>query len=119
MNKYKIVGLINLLIATVQGIVLAFSVVLVPRLYSQTKDLRESFDIEGNINYVPTILLFTFLIALFVSTVYFGYNLFKGNPKYYTHGIVTIAVSILSVFVIQSWMVYAIILPIYQLTASF
>lgn len=119
MAKYKIVGIINLLLGGLQIIyplfALLFTLPRLTRLYSE-------FNAEGP-SFTTTYLVLGFVIFVGLANLFLGLKLFSKaegiTKKYFKYGLALVIVSFLLMGLFSSIASLSIALPIYNLTSQF
>lgn len=118
MNKYKIVGIVNLIAGVIQIIFsLLFLLSTLPKLASIYSNINK----EGP-SYPAAYLMFGLIILLGIASLVAGFKLMRGyenREKYLKFGLALIIIAVsLSGFLV-SVAVVSIIMPLYSLTSEF
>jgi len=117
MTKYKIVGIINLLLGIFQ-LLLMFPLIVIPKLNS----LYADFNMNGQPNftgsYLVTVVAFLLMaINLFLSRK--GFSNVKDKDKYFKVGIIVAVVTFILSGFLTLILTVSILSPIYNLSTQF
>ena len=118
MNKYKVVGVVNLLFGVFQIIypllVIFFTLPRLTELYSE-------LNIQGY-SFISTYLIIGFVMLIGIGNFFFGLNLISKSEKkekYFKYALMLIIASFLFVGILFNLASLSTILPIYNLTSQF
>lgn len=118
MNKYKIVGIINILFGIPQLLISSLPLFIVPKLSSLYTDFNVKSQQNFISGYIVAILIFAMaMINLFLGVK--GFTKSKKKEKYFKYGIISASVTFFLTGILVLVMVSTVILPIYSLTSQY
>lgn len=113
MNRYKIIGSLNLLFGIFSSIFSLFDIfIIIPKLNSVSQEF-ETKSISTTVYLFPTIILLIGLINLFIA-----WKLIKNKQKkYFFLGILSLILGISTLGILIGASVLSTLLPLYNLTS--
>lgn len=119
MIKYKIVGIIDLLLGIPQLLIsIVFPLSVFPKLGQVYSDINVNSQLNLTSGYVAvTLILIMAILNLFIGVK--GFTESKEKEKYFKYGIISAVATLFLTGILTSIMISSIISPLYNLTSQF
>lgn len=119
MNKYKIVGIIDLLLGVPQ---LLMAIIFPLSVFPKLSQVYADFNVSSQPNFTSGYVMVVLLLIISVVNLFLGIKGFiksKQNEKYFKYGIISAVISFFLTGILGEILTTSVILPIYNLTSQF
>ncbi len=119
MTKYKIVGIIDLILGILQ---LLFSIVIPLSVFSTLRQLYYAINTHYQMNLMNVYVIVTLILLMAALNLFLGAKGLTGSKekeRYFKYGIISAVTTLFLTGILGSILIFSIISPIYNLTSQF